>query len=91
MRAVKGEHAVCVSLCGLAGYGAGGTDGIYVISEYHGLGMSIQKCGISCLFALVLYEFDDDTSNSLKFVLHIADDLAVEKVDDALSTGCVFL
>ena len=23
MRAVKGEHAVCVSLCGLAGYGAG--------------------------------------------------------------------
>ena len=23
MRAVKGEHAVCVSLCGLACYGAG--------------------------------------------------------------------
>ena len=23
MRAVKGEHAVCVSLCGLVGYGAG--------------------------------------------------------------------
>jgi len=37
----------------------GGTDGIYEISEYHGLGMSIQKWGISCLFALVLYEFDD--------------------------------
>ena len=88
MRAVKREHAVCVSLCRLAGYGAGGTDGIYEISEYHGLGMSIQKWGISCLFALVLYEF---ASNSLKFVLYIADDLAVEKVDDALSTGCVFL
>ena len=59
MRAIKGEHAVCVSLCGLAGYGAGGTDGIYEISEYHGLVMSIQKWGISCLFALGLYEFDD--------------------------------
>ena len=50
--------------------------------------MSIQKWGISCLFALVLYEFDDmsleHTSNSLKFVLHIADDLAVEEVHDAL-------
>ena len=92
MRAVKGEHAVSVSICGLAGYEAGGTDGIY---EYHGLVMSIQKWGISCLFALVLYEFDDmsleHTSNSLKFVLYIADDLAVEEVDDALSTGCVFL
>ena len=66
----------------------GGTDGIYEISECHGLEMSIQKWGISCLFALVLYEFDDmsleHTSNSLKFVLHIADDLAVEEVHDAL-------
>ena len=95
MRAVKGEHAVCVSLCGLAGYGAGGTDGIYEISEYHGLGMSIQKWGISCLFALVLYEFDDMslelTTKSLKFVLYIADDLTIEEVDDALGAGCVFL
>ena len=95
MRAVKGEHAVCVSLCGLAGYGAGGTDSIYEISEYHGLVMSIQKWGISCLFALVLYEFDDlsleHTSNSLKFVLHIADDLAIEEVDDALGASGVFL
>ena len=31
------------------------------------------------------------TIKSLQFVLHIADDLAVEEVDDALSTGCVFL
>ena len=33
----------------------------------------------------------EHTSNSLKFVLYIADDLAVEEVYDALSTGCVFL
>ena len=28
---------------------------------------------------------------SLKFVLHVADDLTVEEVDDALGAGCVFL
>ena len=28
---------------------------------------------------------------NLKFVLHVADDLAVEEVDDALGAGCVFL
>ena len=28
---------------------------------------------------------------NLKFVLHIADDLAVEEVDDALCTRCVLL
>ena len=31
------------------------------------------------------------TIKSLEFVLHVADDLAVEKVDDALGAGCVFL
>ena len=30
-------------------------------------------------------------NNLLEFVLYIADDLTVEEVDDALSTGCVFL
>ena len=30
-------------------------------------------------------------NNLLEFVLHVADDLSVEKVDDALSTGCVLL
>ena len=30
-------------------------------------------------------------NNLLKFVLYIADDLAVEEVDDALGAGCVFL
>ena len=28
---------------------------------------------------------------TLKFVLHVADDLTVEEVDDALGAGCVFL
>ena len=28
---------------------------------------------------------------NLKFVLHVADDLTVEEVDDALGAGCFFL
>ena len=96
MRAVKGEHAVCVSLCGLAGYGAGGTDGIYEISEYHGLEMSIKN-GVfrvylpSPVWAVDYKMADQAGHDELKFVLHIADDLAVEEVYDALGAGCVFL
>jgi len=33
----------------------------------------------------------EHTSNSLQFVLYIADDLSVEEVHDPLSAGCILL